>query len=87
MIVNFASNDIYITKTEGISLSVVVYGNFGGGTLSISGSHDGVNFVEFEDGSLTTPTAKVLSWSGNVRFELTGSTNPNLNISLKAVRH
>lgn len=68
--------------------SVKITFNSGSGTISVQGSHDGTNFVEFpEDGSYTSDAAFNISWGGYIRFNLSGSSSPDIDISLLEITY
>lgn len=71
--------------SNGRLLTIVPYGGFGGGTLTLKASHDGTTFVVLSPSiTWTSANAQSVELAAGVffRLELTGSTNPTLNAQL-----
>lgn len=60
--------------------------NFGGGTLSVKWSQGGDNYTEFSvNGSYTAADEFVLKIRGDLRFVLSGATNPDLKVGVGGI--
>jgi len=63
--------------------TLIVSGNFGGGTFTLEGLSPDGSWVEIEGAQSTAPSIKSVSLSPmQIRAKLTGATNANLNAYL-----
>lgn len=87
--------DFQVGSRHGLTCyaSVVVYGDLGGGTITLKKSHDGTNFVDVYKNDLsgavtisTTDTGTVINMGagGYLRATLAGATSPTASVSVRA---
>ena len=63
--------------------SINILFNSGSGTISIQGSHTDSDYIEFPESATYTDSALLnLEWSGYLRFNLSGSSSADIDISL-----
>ena len=85
-IINFTADGTEASPLlPGGEYAVHVYGTWSSGTMSIR-AYDGTNAVEVPDGSLTADGGLIVGLgAGRLRFVLSGSTSPDLNVSFERI--
>lgn len=76
-----ATGTAAVWEKSGVDLTVHVWGTFGGGTVTIEGSHDGTNYTALTGMSFTAAGIKTVTLppQSYVRAVLTGATTPSIN--------
>lgn len=77
---NQSSNAVSEKKEVNGNYSFQILGDLGGGTVTIYKDDQAMT-----DGAFTETLDKVLSVSGTIHAELTGSTSPDCSITLKKI--
>jgi len=58
-------------------------GNFGGGSITIQSSFDGITYIDVPNGIITSATIFIMGMAPYGRLVVAGAVNPNIDVNIK----